>query len=235
MNLREAVLIKLDRLDSYACRLGLVRPARWECLLSSRAPKIYAGQLSRTNPQWTSYFGVTPFASSSRNIQFDLCHPLPIPDGSIDAIQSEDVFEHIAFNVLPEILKEMFRILRPGGLLRISVPDYRWSVYVDRSLRSEAGEIIFDPGGGGRLLDGRVVDGGHLWFPTLELVQSLLSNSPFASQGAINYLHYNRLDGSGKLDQIDYRLGYIARTPDHDPRHRNSSQAISIVVDCWKS
>lgn len=45
---------------------------------------------------------------------------LPFPDASFDSIFSSEVFEHV-FN-LPEILEELYRVLKPGGHLLVTLP-----------------------------------------------------------------------------------------------------------------
>ena len=97
------------------------------------------------------------------------------------------------------------------------------------------GEIVFDPGGGGEFVDGRVIGGGHLWFPTIEIVRDLFNQSLFGAEGAVRFLQFNNGDGTFKLDSIDYSLGYIQRTPDHDARVADRPRPISIVVDARKS
>jgi SAM-dependent methyltransferase len=73
---------------------------------------------------------------------------LPFADNSFDNILSSEVFEHI-FN-LPEILKELNRVLAPGGRLVLTVPfvweehetpyDFgRYTVFGLRHLLEEAG------------------------------------------------------------------------------------------------
>jgi len=47
-------------------------------------------------------------------------HTLPFPDNHFDSIFSSEVFEHV-FN-LPEIIKELHRVLKPGGKILISCP-----------------------------------------------------------------------------------------------------------------
>jgi len=46
-----------------------------------------------------------------------------IPDASADLIYMCHVLEHVGHNDSMSTLREMYRILRPGGVLRISVPD----------------------------------------------------------------------------------------------------------------
>jgi len=58
-----------------------------------------------------------------RNEEIDVYYDgrtLPFPDASFDSIFSSEVFEHI-FN-LPEILDELYRVLKPGGYMLITVP-----------------------------------------------------------------------------------------------------------------
>ena len=97
------------------------------------------------------------------------------------------------------------------------------------------GEIVFDPGGGGRFVDGRVTGGGHVWFPTIEIVRGLFDRSLFASRGEVRYLQYNNADGSFEMQPINYADGYIQRTPDHDRRVSDKPRPVSIVVDAVKS
>jgi SAM-dependent methyltransferase len=53
----------------------------------------------------------------------DLTRPFPFPDSSVEAIYSSHVFEHLHPDVAELCLRECRRVLRPGGILRIAVPD----------------------------------------------------------------------------------------------------------------
>lgn len=221
----------LDAIDVLSVKAGLTRPAEWAFVESGRAKKLYAGRVSRHEPQFRSHLGITPFAPSSRNIPHDLTRPLPISDNSVEIFQASDVFEHIDYGALPAILSEVYRVLVPGGLFRFSVPDYRNPLYLSRTVRSDDGALLFDPGGGGRLDGDQVVDGGHVWFPLIESVTTLFEESPFARSGRIEYLHYIDKNQCGVLRPIDYEKGFVLRTPDHD---RRSALPLSIVVDAIK-
>jgi len=48
---------------------------------------------------------------------------LPFADGSFDAVYSEHMFEHILPRDGAAFLAEAYRVLRPGGILRITTPD----------------------------------------------------------------------------------------------------------------
>ena len=225
----------LDFTDYLACRLGLGRPANWERTLACGPVRLYAGKLRRGLPQFETHTGITPFFLSSKNICHDVTHlPYPIADNTVDIYQSEDVFEHVSLDAQVALYDEIYRVLKPGGLFRLSVPDYNFDGYKDRTVRGERGELLFDPGGGGRLEDGKVIDGGHLWFPTIDLMRDLFARSRFGQHGKVKFLHYTEPDGTSVTNPIDYSVGNVQRTPDHDSRVRERPRSISIVIDATK-
>lgn len=232
--MKEQIYRCLDVADYVLCRYGPLSFPSWEDFLASNARKLYAGKLRRALPQFATHFGVTPFYASRRNIKQDVAEPFPIPADSVEAFQSEDVFEHIELTKIVPMFNEIHRVLAPGGLFRLSLPDYHFDLYLERCQRGARGEIVFDPGGGGEFIDGRVTGGGHVWFPTIEIVRDLFAKSLFGSHGVVQFLQYNNADGTFNADPIDYSLGYIQRTPDHDARVRDRPRPISIVVDARK-
>ncbi len=64
------------------------------------------------------------FAGTKVNCLYDARKRLPFPSDSIRGIFSEHFFEHIDYTEeAPRFLKECYRVLRDGGVLRIIVPD----------------------------------------------------------------------------------------------------------------
>ena len=57
------------------------------------------------------------------DIILDLKKGLPFKDNSIQYIYSEHVLEHFSFNEGQIFLKDCFRILTDGGIIRIATPD----------------------------------------------------------------------------------------------------------------
>jgi predicted SAM-dependent methyltransferase len=53
----------------------------------------------------------------------NLFDPLPFRDKSVDAFYSHHVIEHLAETVLPLHFKEMYRCLKPGGMIRVGGPN----------------------------------------------------------------------------------------------------------------
>ncbi len=51
---------------------------------------------------------------------------LPYPDGTVDEVLAEHVFEHFSFAEEGLVWLEMARVLRPGARLTLEVPDFEW-------------------------------------------------------------------------------------------------------------
>lgn len=72
------------------------------------------------------------------NVLLDLTKPIPLPDGSVDYVYSEDFIEHLTFQAGSKLLAECARVLKPGGIVRLVTPDLRAlaTAYLERSERS---------------------------------------------------------------------------------------------------
>lgn len=57
------------------------------------------------------------------DLVWDLRCPLPFPSNSVDTIFHEHVMEHMAPHQGYMLMKECYRLLKPGGVLRIVMPD----------------------------------------------------------------------------------------------------------------
>lgn len=93
------------------------------------------------------------------DICWDITKRLPLEDKTIDGIFTEHCLEHVGHSECIGVLKEFFRILAPGGAVRIVVPDA--GLYLDLYQRWKAGDTVPFPyvGGDGeldRLDDSRV-------------------------------------------------------------------------------
>jgi predicted SAM-dependent methyltransferase len=58
-----------------------------------------------------------------RCFRMDAAAPWPFRDGSAAAVNSEHFIEHLTREQAAAYLREAFRVLRPGGLIRTSTPD----------------------------------------------------------------------------------------------------------------
>jgi len=55
-------------------------------------------------------------------------YPLPDAEGSVDEVRASHVLEHFPHGEVGAVVKEWARVLKPGGKLRIAVPDFDWIV-----------------------------------------------------------------------------------------------------------
>ncbi|MFI2610472.1 class I SAM-dependent methyltransferase [Kitasatospora sp. NPDC018619] len=55
--------------------------------------------------------------------QLDIAEPLPLADASVDWVYAEHLIEHVTLPVAVGWLREVRRVLRPGGVLRLTTPD----------------------------------------------------------------------------------------------------------------
>lgn len=196
---------------------------------------LYLGDLNiqRNIITKKNFIGLSLNRSDRYHIQHDVTNPIILRENTVDIIQSEDVMEHIEIDKLKDCINDIHRVLKPNGLFRLSMPDYNCDILYNRSTKDKNGNIIFDHNGGGSYdeINKKVINGGHVWFPTYASVKKLLDSTNFTN---IQYLHYYDNDKNPITNDIDYSMGWISRTPDHDKRVQSPRRPMSIVVDCYK-
>ena len=62
-------------------------------------------------------------AASSSVRAHDLRKGIPFADGTFDVVYHSHVLEHFSKHAAPSFIKECFRVLKSGGVLRVAVPD----------------------------------------------------------------------------------------------------------------
>lgn len=69
----------------------------------------------------------------------NLAKGIPFPDNSADYAYHSHVLEHIDRAIAPLFIREIFRVLKPGGVVRIAVPDMEANCrkYLDHVARCE--------------------------------------------------------------------------------------------------
>ena len=72
------------------------------------------------------------FPRTSDILQLDVTIALPFEDDTFDYIFSEHVIEHISYPEGAYMLEECFRVLKPGGVLRVGTPDLAFLVNLYR-------------------------------------------------------------------------------------------------------
>lgn len=196
---------------------------------------LYAGEMSpnvrKVNKM--NFYGVSITNEDMYHVKHDITQPYDLPDNSVALYQAEDVFQCIPKDKFIESVNEIYRILELDGVFRLSLPDYHCDILRERVRRDEEGNICFDPAGGGSYDEENkcVINGGALWFPTIDVVRELLDETDF---DVIECLQYYENDDDFVMGNIDYAICHVKRTPDHDERVKNPKRPMSIVIDCYK-
>lgn len=215
---------KLNNCTNRPCSQAIT----WEQVKQMPVIRLYAGDVPEQK-EYEGLIGLSMSRNDLNHLRHDITHPFPLMDNSVDSFQAEDVLEHIPHEKLLPVLNEIYRILKPDGFFRLSVPDYGCDVLQNRSIKDEKGQIVFDPGGGGT-----PENPGHVWFPRIDTVMQLLTKTKFHESGKIELLHYYNKDGTFVAKPIDYSKGPIMRTPDFDQRVKNPYRPMSMVIDLTK-
>jgi dTDP-4-amino-4,6-dideoxygalactose transaminase/predicted SAM-dependent methyltransferase len=208
-------------------------PLTWESIKQRDSIRLYAGDLPPLRIEYDedlialSFPEDLTYSPNHTLIKHDITKPMPLPDNSVDYYQSEDVFEHIEYDKLVLTMNEIHRILKWGGLFRLSIPDYGYDFHQKDVVRDKNGEITFDPKAG-------VTSDGpeHKWFPTISNVKDLIERTNFKNSPT-KFLHYYDKDGDSVLHTVDYSKGFVWRTPDNMVQD-GSYRPISLVVDFTK-
>ncbi len=124
-------------------------------------------------------------AAGTRVIRADLnCPPLPVRDGSMDALACLDVIEHVLDPY--GLLGEIARILRPGGSAIVTSPNIQYWGHIWSIIRGRFPRTSTD-------LEG--YDGGHLHYFTFRDLETLAAAAGLEvvhRRGIINAPHYGR-------------------------------------------
>lgn len=63
------------------------------------------------------------------DLNWDLRYPLPFPESSVDFIFNEHFIEHLGVDEGQVAIRDLMRVLKPGGVMRIATPDLEYVVY----------------------------------------------------------------------------------------------------------
>jgi predicted SAM-dependent methyltransferase len=134
------------------------------------------------------------------DVVWNLKFGMPFPDASCTALFGEHVIEHIPKEDGAKLLKECYRVLEPGGVLRLSTPDaglYLCSYAGDREFLSHPSfdrpaETAMD-----RINTMMRENGGHLWIYDAESLVKLVKSAGFKSvtQRSFNKSEHTKMQG----------------------------------------
>jgi SAM-dependent methyltransferase len=126
----------------------------------------------------------------------DLTKPLPFPDNSISAVFSAHVFEHLFPDEIERLVSEIGRVLAPGGVCRVVVPDLeRIVTSYDPAVPQEFIRQIFE------VTTRRDVAYAHHWAFTRASLETLFKSVGFTE----TYTAEFRSGRCPDLEQLDNR------------------------------
>lgn len=89
-------------------------------LASANEPRLHLGCGANVLEDWLN---TDRFSSDPRAVYVDVTRPFPLPDGIFHFVLAEHIIEHVSLHDARKMLAECFRVLRPGGVLRVGTPD----------------------------------------------------------------------------------------------------------------
>ena len=109
-----------------------------EYLASHRMRKLNIGSGTNLLAGWinTDLFP----RNTPRPVLLDATEPLPLPDNSFDYVFTEHMIEHLTFEQGLALLRECYRILKPGAKIRVATPDLRMLFDLCRETRTDLQE-----------------------------------------------------------------------------------------------
>lgn len=96
------------------------RLVRAQTLRQMKGVRLHLGCGKRVIPGWTN---IDCFAADGIAFECDFRDPLPFTNDSVSMLYSEHVLEHLHEEEAHGLLHECFRVLSPGGYIRLGVPD----------------------------------------------------------------------------------------------------------------
>ncbi|MEM6612588.1 MAG: methyltransferase domain-containing protein, partial [Cyanobacteria bacterium P01_C01_bin.72] len=89
--------------------------------VNSKLNHLNLGCRYRFNSQWTN---VNFIATGENVIPDDLNKGIPFADNTFELVYHSHVLEHFSRLAAKSFIQECYRVLRPGGILRVVVPDF---------------------------------------------------------------------------------------------------------------
>ena len=109
--------------------------------MSRHAGKLNLGCGRNIMPGWIN---ADLTAHNPEVFTMDATRPFPFPDNSFDYVFSEHMFEHLDLCGQQNMMRECHRVLRPGGILRLAMPNFGFLIDLVNNPDSEINRRYLD-------------------------------------------------------------------------------------------
>lgn len=171
-------LVRLSR----AARSADRRIAR-RYLAQAPEPKLHVGCGDHVLDGWLN---ADSRPCSARVLRMDATQRFPFPDNVFAYVYSEHVIEHLPFGAGAVMLGECFRVLAPGGKIRVATPDLAFLTALHGGERTELRERYLAwasaglPGGeAGFVIDDFIRGWGHRFIYDEPILRGALARAGF--------------------------------------------------------
>src|SRR5215217_2228867 len=137
------------------------------------------------------------------DISADILEGLPLHDDSLDYISSQHALPALKVWNQLDALSELRRVLRPGGVLRLCLPDLDLAIVAYQSGRQEYFSVwVWDTISGNFIT--QIVDHGYNYTPfTYEFAEELLWKAGFADVRRVG--HHHTVSSYPEIIELDRR------------------------------
>lgn len=118
--------------------------------------------------------------SPAADLRHDLTKPLPFEDSTASHVFAEHLIEHIGHAQAQALLAECWRVLEPGGTIRITTPDLNWLATVYLSSLTHLWGDLWQPASPCAMLNEGMREWGHQFLYDSPELHALLSNAGFS-------------------------------------------------------
>lgn len=197
--------------------LGTNRRLTTAYLAGTDEPKLHIGCGANHLEGWLN----TELCPHGREIFLDATNPLPLPSSTFAFVYSEHMIEHIPYAQARAMVRECFRILRPGGVIRLVTPNLEFlntllqrdltpfqDAYIDYSVRQYA--IQDGAGSGVHVFNHFMRAWGHQFIYDQSALNRLVAEAGFVdvTAGSLSESRHARLQGVAKVDRMP--AGFLA-------------------------
>ena len=186
-------------------------------LAGTTEPKLHIGCGANHLEGWLN----TELCPHGREIFLDATRPFPLPSGAFAFVYSEHMIEHIPHVHARVMVQECFRILRPGGVIRLVTPNLAFlatllerdltpfqNAYIDYSVQQYA--IEGGAGSGVHVFNHFMRAWGHQFIYDQASLNRLVAEAGFVdiSPAGLSESRHAGLQGIAKVDRMP--AGFLA-------------------------